>query len=468
MKRPKLREVFAADFRDRVVHHVLVSHLEKIWEPVFIHDSYACRKGKGVHAAVARLQQFMRQATANGTRPAFTLQLDIRNYFMSIDKQRLLQMLAARLNPRVPADEQALWLAQTLVFHDCTVQPVLKGDPRLVDRLPPNKTLFRAPPGKGLPIGNLNSQFFANVYLNALDQFVKHELKCRYYLRYCDDFVLVAETAEQLEAWKAQIEGFVAERLLLQLNPTRERLRPVSDGVDFLGYIVRPTHLLVRRRVVGHMHEVLERARRALVFAHAQATEYRFEPQVLDALQAGLASYLGHLRRAACKRLVARIWAANPWLNEFMVLDRSTLRLSRRDACPQGLRSVQSQYRHWCRTFADDVVWMQIGAFMEKLQWPPQRLAARAMPARERAVGPLRRMRPTARGAVHGFPVVQLPRRLAALLAQGMAVTLVKEVPGGVGAVLSRVPAARWAPASKATASSCSRQGLTRWPAPGV
>ena len=108
VKRPKLREVFAADFRDHVVHHVLVSHLEKIWEPVFIHDSYACRKGKGVHAAVARLQQFMRQATANGTRPAFTLQLDIRNYFMSIDKQRLLQMLAARLNPRVPADEQAL------------------------------------------------------------------------------------------------------------------------------------------------------------------------------------------------------------------------------------------------------------------------------------------------------------------------------------------------------------------------
>ncbi len=98
---------------------------------------------------------------------------------------------------------------------------MLKGDPRLVERLPPHKTLFRAPPGKGLPIGNLNSQFFDNVYLNALDQFVKHELKCRGYLRYCDDFVLVAQTAEQLEAWKTKIEGFVAERLLLQLNPTR-------------------------------------------------------------------------------------------------------------------------------------------------------------------------------------------------------------------------------------------------------
>lgn len=197
VQRPKLREIFAADFRDRVVHHVLVGFLEGIWEPLFTHDSYACRKGKGVHAAVARPQQFMRQATANGTRPAFTLQLDIRNYFMSIAKPRLLQRVAAKLNPRRPDHEEALWLAEKLVFHDCTHEPVLKGDPRLLDRLPAHKTLFRAPPGKGLPIGNLNSQFFANVYLNALDQFVKHELKCRWYLRYCDDFVLVAESAAQ-------------------------------------------------------------------------------------------------------------------------------------------------------------------------------------------------------------------------------------------------------------------------------
>ena len=179
VQRPKLREVFAADFRDRVVHHVLVSHLERLWEPVFIHDSYACRKGKGVHNAVARLQQFMREATANGTRAAWTLQLDIRNYFMSIDKARLFEMVEARLKPRREDDEEALWLTRKLVFHDCTLAPVMKGDPRLVDRLPSEKTLFRAPPGKGLPIGNLNSQFFANVYLNALDQFVKHRLECR-------------------------------------------------------------------------------------------------------------------------------------------------------------------------------------------------------------------------------------------------------------------------------------------------
>ena len=112
VERPKLREIFAADFRDRVVHHVLVSYLEKSWERVFIHDSYACRKGRGVHAAVARLQAFMRQATSNGTREAWTLQLDIRNYFMTIDRQRLFAMRAGR-TMRMHAGSPESWCSTT-------------------------------------------------------------------------------------------------------------------------------------------------------------------------------------------------------------------------------------------------------------------------------------------------------------------------------------------------------------------
>lgn len=444
IQRPKLREIFAADFRDRIVHHVLVNHLERIWEPVFIHDSYACRKGKGVHAAVARLQQFMREATANGTREAFTLQLDIRNYFMSIDKPRLFEMLRGRLNAHRPADEEALWLAEKLVFHDCTHEPVLKGDPRLVDRLPPHKTLFRAAPGKGLPIGNLNSQFFANVYLNALDQFVKHELKCRWYLRYCDDFVLVAESAAQLTNWQARIEGFLAERLLLQLNPSRQRLRPVSDGVDFLGYIVRPFHLLVRRRVVGHLGEALARSERALVSRHAQATEYRFDAAELDALQASMASYLGHLRRASCRRLVAAVCDANPWLAGFIALDRQTLKLRRRDKAPLAARTVLAQYRHWGQEFAGDVVLMQVGAFVEQLQWPPRRLPKVRPATAPTPRGGLRRMRPTRRGAVQGFPLTQLDRRVAELVAAGRSVTFVAQRGESGGRLMRRVPVARW------------------------
>ncbi len=129
--RPKLREIFAADFRDRVVHHLLVDYLERLWEPVFIHDSYACRKGRGVHRGVRRAQQFIRQASANGSRPAWYLQLDIHNYFMSIDKGILFRLLAARLK-----DETALWLTRQLVYHDCTRDYVLRGKPELQAAIP--------------------------------------------------------------------------------------------------------------------------------------------------------------------------------------------------------------------------------------------------------------------------------------------------------------------------------------------
>lgn len=214
---------------------------------MFIHDSYACRKDKGVHAGVKWLQTFLRQVTRNGSRPAWYLQLDVHHYFMRIDKSILFSFLKRRI-----ADETALWLTRLLVFHGCTQDYQLKGNPALVKAIPAHKTLFNASPDKGLPIGNLNSQFFANVYLNELDQFVKHRLKCRHYLRYCDDFVLLSYDRAQLLEWREKIELFLYERLALTLNK-KQRLAPVSNGVDFLGYIVRRDYLLVRRRVVNHL-----------------------------------------------------------------------------------------------------------------------------------------------------------------------------------------------------------------------
>ena len=124
---------------------------------MLIHDSYACRKGKGVHAAVSRLQQLMRQATANGTRQAYYLQLDIRNYFMRIDKQRLFEMVDTKLQPQRAEDREARWLAHRLVFHDCTRDPHFKGDPRLLERLPPHKTLFHAIRNSSIDVVILNT-----------------------------------------------------------------------------------------------------------------------------------------------------------------------------------------------------------------------------------------------------------------------------------------------------------------------
>jgi len=129
----------------------------------------------------------------------------------------------------------------------------VKGNPDVLEHVPPHKSLFKIPKNKGLPIGNLTSQFFANVYLNELDQFVKHQLKCRYYLRYVDDFVLVSHEKDQLVAWKSAIEDYVDAHLRLSLKNSLI-LRRISEGVDFFGYIVRPNYILVRNRVTRQTH----------------------------------------------------------------------------------------------------------------------------------------------------------------------------------------------------------------------
>jgi retron-type reverse transcriptase len=210
VEKPKLREIFAADFRDRVVHHVLVGHLEPQWERRFIHDSYACRWGKGTHKGVARLRSFTRKATANGSKMAWYLQLDVKGFFINLDRNILYQRLKAQ-----EKDPTILWLIRVILFtkvtENCRFRDARRKD---FECLPEHKTLFKARLGCGLPIGNLTSQFFANVYLGALDQFVKHQLKARLYLRYCDDLVLLSENREELAEWERRIEAFLSAHLI--------------------------------------------------------------------------------------------------------------------------------------------------------------------------------------------------------------------------------------------------------------
>lgn len=276
VRKPKAREVLAADFSDRVVHHLLVPRLERHFEPVFIHDAYSNRKGKGTHAAVERLQTFLRQASHNGQRQVYTLQLDIANYFNSIDRRRLYGFIRERLerdlrrpttDPRhadLATVRELLWLTRTILTGNAAQGALLRGRPAEFRRVPPHKRLINAPEERGLPIGNLTSQFFANVYLNELDQYVKHVLKCHYYLRYVDDMVLVGDHPEQLIYYRNAIEQFIHDKLDLRLRDSG-RLRPASDGVDFLGYIVRSHYCLVRRRVVGNLREKLKQYERQMV-----------------------------------------------------------------------------------------------------------------------------------------------------------------------------------------------------------
>ena len=314
--RPKAREIHAPDFADRVVHHWLVPQLEAIYEPTFIHDSYANRKGKGSHAAVRRAQAFARQVHS-GQGGGWYLQLDVHNFFNQIHRPTLWAMLRKRLERA-----QAPHLVQRTAHALLRRSPLhagfqLRATPAELTMVPAHKRLADAPPGRGLPIGNLSSQFFANVYLDALDQFCKHTLRARRYIRYVDDFVLFHENRDVLASWLPRIEHFLAERLQLRLKPDI-RLRQLTDGLDFLGYVIRPTHTLARRRVVGHARQALAEWEGQ----HVRGDRIRCTPAQLEHVQCRVASYGGHLRHASSYRLRRALRHRFPWLTTALVRRR--------------------------------------------------------------------------------------------------------------------------------------------------
>jgi len=288
-KRPKAREIHAPAFADRVVHHWLVPILDALFEPRFIFDSYANRPGKGTHAAVRRLRDFARQVSS-GQGGGWYLQLDIKNFFVSIHRPTLWRILKHRMvaagAPLVVQRTTHALLRQSAqhqgVIHRSTAAERAQ--------VPQHKRLENASAYCGVPIGNLSSQFFANVLLDKLDQFVKHELCAKRYLRYVDDFVLVHRDRAQLEAWQHQIEDFLRRELRLELKADI-KLRPLSSGIDFFGYVVYPTHTRVRRRVVRH------------AFAAARATAAPRTREQREHRRSVLASYLGHFAHANAHQL---------------------------------------------------------------------------------------------------------------------------------------------------------------------
>ena len=305
---PKARQIHAPDFADMVVHHLVVPKVEAIYEPTFIHDSYANRRGKGTHAAVNQLRRFVRQV-ASGQGGGWYLQLDIHNFFYSINRRILWAMIKKRL-VRAGASRMTLQVVHALLAQHVEQRGVHHLE-SAADRLlvPPHKRLENSAPDCGLPIGNLPSQFFANVYMDAFDQFVKHELKAQRYLRYVDDFVLVHRDRATLERWRAQIEQFLASHLQLKLKADI-RLRPLSAGCDFLGYVVFPTHTLVRRRVVRHAEQAVD----AWMREHIRGDVAEATPDQLRGLASRWASYRGHFDRANAWRLQGRILGRRPWL----------------------------------------------------------------------------------------------------------------------------------------------------------
>ncbi len=280
---PKPRLISAAPYRDRVVHHALCNVLEPIWERRFVFDTYACRAGKGTHAAVRRAQDYAR-------RFPYVLKADVRKFFPSIDHEVLKGLLARKVK-----DPHVLGLAGQIIDHANSQEPSLAWFPG-DDLFTPFERR------RGLPIGNQTSQFFGNVYLDPLDHFFRDRMGVGGYVRYCDDLLVFGRSSRELREMLGLASQFL-EPFRLRLHPDKSVVFPVTQGIPFLGYRVFPTHRLLAR---ANVHRFRRRLRRM----QADAAEGHVGP---EQVRARVMSWIGHARQADTYRLRGRLFEAHPF-----------------------------------------------------------------------------------------------------------------------------------------------------------
>lgn len=257
---PKRRHIHKAIVRDRIVHHVIVRALYPVFDRLFIFDSYSCRIGKGTHKAIDRFQKQAWKLSRNNTRTVYVLKCDIEKFFEYVDHSLLLDFISRNIN-----DPGILGLVKKVIGS------------------------FHKIPGRGLPLGNITSQLFANIYLNELDKFVKRELRITGYYRYGDDFIVLSNDLDYLLGILAQIRKFLSENLKLKLHPQKVKILTYRKGVDFLGYIQFPNFRLLRNKT----------RRRILNKLKGKANDPKFKDT--------LASYMGvakHCRNHRLKRQI--------------------------------------------------------------------------------------------------------------------------------------------------------------------
>ncbi len=254
---PKPRDIHKASVRDRLVHHALYRQLYPFFDRTFVADSYSCRVGKGTHRAMNQFRSCAQKVSQNDTRICWVLKCDIRKFFASIDQQTLMEILHSYI-----PDERTLSLMKNIIGSFSSTET-----------------------GKGLPLGNLTSQLLVNIYMNEFDQFAKHTLKARHYIRYADDFVFLSRDRDQLVSLLPRIRDFLHEKLKLELHPKKVSIATLTSGIDFLGWVHFPDHRVLRTSTKRRML-------RAMSGNPSEAT---------------VASYRGMLRHGNAWKLSARI-----------------------------------------------------------------------------------------------------------------------------------------------------------------
>ncbi len=289
--KPVKREIFAADFRDRLVHHLIINKLNPLFEKQFIHDSYSCRVGKGTHFGIQRIDKFIRQCSANFSNDCYILKLDLQGFFMSINKSILFAKLEQFIKEKYlsPDKDLIIKLCKQIIYNNPTQNCIIKGQRSDWDDLSATKSLFHSNPNCGLPIGNLTSQVFANFYLDSFDHYIKYDLCIRYYGRYVDDFIIVHESKEYLKNLIAKSTDYLQSNLKATIHPKKIYLQHYSKGVKFLGTIILPNRIYIADRTKGNFYNAIEKQNQI-------ARDHKPTKEEQQMFQSSMNSYLGIMK----------------------------------------------------------------------------------------------------------------------------------------------------------------------------
>ena len=335
---PVKREIFAADFKDRVVHHLIYRYINPLFERKLIRDCYSCRKGMGTSDGVERIRHHMRSVTRNFTRPAYVLKLDIQGYFMSIDRQRLYRTVERIVHQghgkNTQRTELELFLLREVIFADPTENCRVKGSNGDWEGLPPSKSLFHSPEGCGLPIGNLTSQMFSNIYLADFDHYVKRTLGIEHYGRYVDDFYFMHPSRQRLVEVRDAVDRYLRENHGLIVHPKKIYLQDVRHGVTFLGAHVKPYRAYAKSKTLGQIRNNIRRIDRSLIAPHTEEPS----PQRKEKARSVVNSYLGYLGQFKTHGIRREIWCDAKQLRRHFRIDAATLKIS-----PRKIRAISAQ-----------------------------------------------------------------------------------------------------------------------------
>jgi RNA-directed DNA polymerase len=300
--KPVKREIFAADFKDRVVHHWLITKLNPLFEKLFIPNSYACRVGKGTHFGVRCCNGFIKDCSDNYTKDCYILKLDVQGFFMHINRKLLFKRLEQFIHQCYTLPDKALVLEITrkIIFNQPTQNCIIKGNKMDWEGLPKNKSLFHSSPECGLPIGNLTSQVFANFYMHQFDTFVTKELGIKYYGRYVDDFIIVHQDKDFLKALIPKLSSFLLSTIKLTLHPKKIYLQHYSKGVKFLGAVIKPNRIYIANRTKGNFYRAIEKQNN-IISNHKPSKEEK------AAFLSSMNSYLGIMKHYKSYKLRKRM-----------------------------------------------------------------------------------------------------------------------------------------------------------------